>query len=245
MKMLVKRFEDLHRRFEKLFTKLISAEALDEIKVILSDLHSISKEKASVVAQLLAEASKVGGEFETAVRELQKAEHQMKFRIEEALEIVSSIKGFSDRERLKGVLRRMWQFHRVYDYSVSQALAKVVGEVELLELLGDGEKEKKLPPGILERLNRIEDIERKINILASLAHWLYSNPSLVHKVEDSLKRWHERGLGWVEARNVSADTGIDRETVREILEGLTLIGVVERKERGGEGVYKLRSSGED
>ncbi len=108
-----------------------------------------------------------------------------------------------------------------------------------MTLLVEGEKEKKVPLSIMDKLRKIDRIEDELGIVKRFMLRLYTHPGDVHKVEEALKDWHSRGLLWVEARNVEKLSGV--ENAGEILEGLTLIGVVEKKMRGGEGVYRHRT----
>nr|WP_206204965.1 MULTISPECIES: hypothetical protein [unclassified Thermococcus] len=237
----------LHKDFEKLFLKLYeyaNQEDFNAIGEAIIKLHELSEEKFETASQIYKGIAPVGGDLEKAGRELQKNEHQMKFRIEEIITLLGHIKeSFSEKLKAKAALQRLFQFHRIYDYSVTQALQKLSTEIDGLIFIS--EKEKKPPTSIIERLKKIEELEEKLSILIAFISHTYSHPSWVHKVEDSLREWHSKGLLWVEPRNVEQNTGIDRAHVAQILEGLTLIGVVEKKRRGGESVYKLRGFGED
>ena len=247
LKELISRAEMLHKDFEKLFLKLYeyaNRDYFDEISEVILKLHELSNEKFETASQIYKGTALVGGDLEKAGRELQKNEHQMKFRIEEIMTLLGHVKeSFSEKLKAKTALQRLFQFHRIYNYSVTQTLQKLSAEIDGLIFIS--EKEKKPPVSIIERLKKIEELEESLNNLITFIFHTYSHPSWVHKVEESLKEWHSKGLLWVEPRNVEQNTGINRDYVTQILEGLTLIGIVEKRKRGGESVYKLRGFGED
>ncbi len=247
LKELILRAEDIHKNFEKLFLKLYeytSQNHLEKAEEIILKLHELSEEKFEIASQIYRKTASIGGEIERIGKELQKNEHQMKFRLEEIMGLIGHAKeSFSEKLKTKAALQRLFQFHRIYDYSVTQSLQRLSAEIEGLILIS--EKEKKPPTSIIERLKKIEELEERLTTLTNLAFHLYSHPSWVYKIEESLKEWHSKGLLWVEPRNVEQNTGIDREHAAQILDGLTLIGIVEKRKRGGESVYKLRSFGED
>ncbi|WP_367884600.1 hypothetical protein [Thermococcus sp. JCM 11816] len=137
---------------------------------------------------------------------------------------------------------RLVQFHRLYDYAIRKALSELSAEVEGLTLLG--ENQKKVPVSILEELRKTKAIESQLETLKRFLYRLYVHPpSDVHRVEQALREWHAKGLLWVEARNVEKASGV-REA-GEILEGLALIGVIEKKDRGGESVYRHKAYSQD
>ncbi|MBO8175705.1 MAG: hypothetical protein H0Z18_10650 [Thermococcus sp.] len=247
LKELILKAETLHRDFEKLFLKLYeyaNQDYFEAVGEVILKLHELSEEKFETASQIYKRIAPVGGELEKAGRELQKNEHQMKFRIEEIIALLGHTKeSFSEKLKTKAALQRLFQFHRIYDYSVTQSLQRLSAEIEGLIFIS--EKEKKPPTSIIERLKKIEELEERLNTLTTFVFHIHSHPSWVHKVEESLREWHSKGLLWVEPRNVEQNTGIDRAYAAQILEGLTLIGVVEKRKRGGESVYKLRGFGED
>ena len=246
LKELISRAEMLHKDFEKLFLKLHEYANRDynEISEVILKLHELSNEKFETASQIYKGVALIGGDLEKAGRELQKNEHQMRFRIEEIITSLGHAKeSFSEKLKAKTALQRLFQFHRIYNYSVTQTLQKLSAEIDGLIFIS--EKEKNPPVSIIERLKKIEELEKSLNNLITFIFHTHSHPSWVYKVEESLKEWHSKGLLWVEPRNVEQNTGIDRDYVAQILEGLTLIGIVEKRERGGESVYKLRGFGED
>ena len=247
LKELILRAETLHKDFEKLFLKLYeyaNQDYLEGVEEVILKLHELSEKKFEIASQIYKRIAPVRGRLEKTGRELQRNEHQMKFRIEEIMGILGHAKeSFSEKLKAKAALQRLFQFHRIYDYSVTQSLQRLSAEIEGLIFIS--EKEKKPPTSIIERLKKIEELEERVNILTNFMFHLYSNPSWVYKIEESLKEWHSKGLLWVEPRNVEQNTGIKREHATQILDGLTLIGIVEKRKRGGESVYKLRGFGED
>ncbi len=246
-KKLVSKADELHQEFGKKFSKLFEpgiTSDIEALKDILHELYALADEKFGTSSQIYKGALMYG--LERDAKELQKNEHQMKFRLEEVLSaLTSALESYSERAKFNLTFQRLLQFYRVYDYSAHQAIQKLSAEVEGLVLIGKSEKEKKLPSGILDRIQKVEELEKDFNKLVKFTYYLYASPSWVHKVEEALREWHSMGLLWVEARNVEKKSGVERDKAREILEGLTLIGLVQKKMRGGEGVYKLRGFGED
>ncbi|AIF69617.1 hypothetical protein PAP_06085 [Palaeococcus pacificus DY20341] len=244
---LISKADELHQNFGKKFAKLFEpgiVSHVEDLRGILHELYSLAEEKFNISSQIYKAAFIYG--LENEAKELQKNEHQMKFRLEEVLAaLTSALESYSERTKLNSTLQRLLQFYRVYDYSAHRALQALSAEVEGLTLIGRSEKEKKLPGGILERINKISKLEEDFNTLLRFTYHLYTHPSWVHKVEEALREWHSMGLLWVEARNVEKKSGVERDSASEILEGLMLIGLVEKKMRGGESVYKLRGFGED
>ncbi len=241
IKARLSRLESLHSAFEEKFPLLYGGNDGEGLVEVLRELYSISREKLELSSALYREM--VGSTYaENQAKELYRNEHQMKFRIEELISLLA--KGDYDAKlKLSTAMDRLAQFHRVYDYAVRKALSELVREVEGLELLAGGENQKKVPVGIMEELRKIKTLEAELETLKAFLFRLYAHPGDVHKVEDALRDWHSRGLLWVEARNVEKLSGV--ETAGEILEGLALIGVVEKKMRGGEGVYRHRSYSPD
>lgn len=241
IKARLSRLESLHSAFEEKFPLLYGGNDGEGLVEVLRELYSISREKLELSSALYREM--VGSTYaENQAKELYRNEHQMKFRIEELISLLA--KGDYDAKlKLSTAMDRLAQFHRVYDYAVRKALGELVREVEGLELLAGGENQKKVPVGIMEELRKIKTLEAELETLKAFLFRLYAHPGDVHKVEDALRDWHSRGLLWVEARNVEKLSGV--ETAGEILEGLALIGVVEKKMRGGEGVYRHRSYSPD
>ncbi len=240
---ILNRLEDLHRNFERRFPELYSEKGTEELYKLVSGLYEIVNESMELVNDLYREMAAAGPELESTLRELQKGEHQMKFRLEELLGILAKPQDYSTKARLKVALDRLVQFHRVYDYTVSRALASLGREIEGLEFMErmgvESENQKKAPASIIERLRKIDETEEKLERLTSFVGRLYLHPSDVYRVENALMEWHRMGLLWVEARYVGKLSGVANP--EEILEGLALIGVVEKKERGGESVYRHRS----
>ena len=238
LRSLLLELEKLHSRFESEFSRLYDENSVESLEERLRSLQGLSLEKLEKASSLYRELAKFGGRLEELSKELYKNEHQMKFRIEE---VISHLRGddFSGRARLKASLDRLIQFHRLYDYAVRKAIGELSGEVEGLALLG--ENHKKVPVGIMEEIHKTRLIEERLETLVRFVYRLYAHPSDVHRVERALMEWHSKGLLWVEARNVEKLSGV--RDAGEILEGLTLIGVVEKKMRGGEGVYKHRAYG--
>jgi hypothetical protein len=238
LKRLLFELEKLHSRFESKFSELYGEKSVEELEAVLKSLHGLSAEKLERASSLYRELAKFGGKLEELSKELYKNEHQMKFRIGEVLSILGS-DDFASRARLKASLDRLVQFHRLYDYAVRKAIGELSAEVEGLAFLG--ENHKKVPVGILEEIRRTRYLEERLDSLVRFVYRLYSHPSDVHRVERALLEWHSKGLLWVEARNVEKLSGV--RNPEEILEGLALIGVVEKKMRGGEGVYRHRAYG--
>ncbi|WP_297556219.1 hypothetical protein [Thermococcus sp.] len=238
LRSLLLELEKLHSRFESEFSRLYDENNVESLEERLRSLQGLSLEKLEKASSLYRELAKFGGRLEELSKELYKNEHQMKFRIEE---VISHLRGddFSGRARLKASLDRLVQFHRLYDYAVRKAIGELSGEVEGLALLG--ENHKKVPVGIMEEIHKTRLIEERLETLVRFVYRLYAHPSDVYRVERALMEWHSKGLLWVEARNVEKLSGV--RDAGEILEGLTLIGVVEKKMRGGEGVYKHRAYG--
>jgi len=244
---LVKEAEVLHKEFQKGFLRVYSLSSsweFEELKDLLSELYGIIERKFDIASQIGKASSLLGGDFEQLAKELQKNEHQMKFRLEELLLLVENPKmSFTEKAKINASLQRLLQYYRVYDYSITQTIQKLTGELEGLIFISE---ERKLPPAnIVDKIKKIENLDEKLELLISFIYYLYTNPSWVHKVEEALRDWHSKGLLWVEVRNVEKNSGVEREHAAKILEGLTLIGVVEKRERGGEYVYKLRGFGED
>ncbi|AFL95517.1 hypothetical protein CL1_1318 [Thermococcus cleftensis] len=238
IKAQLSRLESLHSAFEARFPALYSEKDRESLLETIKALHAVSREKLEVSSSLYREMSGIGSHAEAQAKELYRNEHQMKFRLEELLSLLSR-DDYDARMKLETTMERLVQFHRVYDYAVRKALGELMGEVEGMALLAEGEKEKKVPAGIMEELRKIKTLEAELDTLKRFLLRLYLHPGDVHKVEEALRDWHSRGLLWVEARNVEKLSGV--ENAGEILEGLALIGVVEKKMRGGEGVYRHRS----
>jgi hypothetical protein len=227
-------FEGMHSSFEEAFSRLY--EPGEDIATVVRRLHSLSSKKLEVASQLYRELSAIGGRVEELVKDLYKNEHQMKFRLEEVMALLGR-EDYESRARLKMALERLVQFHRLYDYGVRKSLSELSAEIEGLALLG--ENQKKVPVSILDELRKSREIEGQFETLKRFLYRLYVHPSDVHRVEQALREWHARGLLWVEARNVEKASGV-REA-GEILEGLALIGVIEKKSRGGESVYRHKA----
>ncbi|NJE29863.1 hypothetical protein E3E38_02205 [Thermococcus sp. 18S1] len=238
IKSRLSRLESLHSAFENKFPAIYGEKGREALLETVKALHTVSREKLEVAAGLYREMSGVGSYAEAQAKELYRNEHQMKFRLEELLSLLSR-DDYDSRVKLETAMERLVQFHRVYDYAVRKALGELTSEVEGMALLTGGEKEKKVPAGIMEELRKVKTLEAELGTLKRFLLRLYTHPGDVHKVEAALRDWHSRGLLWVEARNVEKLSGV--ADAGEILEGLTLIGVVEKKMRGGEGVYRHRS----
>lgn len=243
IKSRISRLEKLHSDFEKTFPGLYGETEREALFTKLKGLHAISQEKLEISTELYKELSQMGGRIGELAKDLYKNEHQMKFRLEELMSALVQELDYEARLKVKGLLDRLIQFHRVYDYGVRKALSTLASEVEGLELIADAENKKKVPAGILDKLRKIDEIEGELEALRRFVYRLYTHPGDVHKVEWALKTWHSQGLLWVEARNVEKLSGVSG--AEEILEGLTLIGVVEKRMRGGEGVYRHRSFSSD
>ncbi|NPA47956.1 MAG: hypothetical protein GXO14_04870 [Thermococci archaeon] len=233
--------EILHRKFESKFPLLYRLSG-EDLRNVLSELYDIASEKLSIAMEVSSALAGVGGSTAEKARDLYRNEHQMKFRLEELMSI-SSEDFYEGRLKLKTSLDRLVHFHRVYDYTFTTSLRDLKAAVDLLTLAGNGEQDTKASSGILERLEEIDRVRERLDKLVRLTARLYFHPGDVYKVEDSLIEWHRKGLMWVEARNVEKISGV--RDAAEILEGLTLIGVVERKKRGGESVYRHRRNRAD
>ncbi|HDZ35862.1 MAG TPA: hypothetical protein ENH81_02970 [Thermococcus sp.] len=238
IKSRLSRLESLHSAFEGKFPAIYSEKDKAALMEAVKSLYDISVEKLEVAAALYREVNGIGGYVEVQAKELYRNEHQMKFRLEEIISLLSR-DDYDSRVRLESAMERLVQFHRVYDYAVRKALGELTSKVEGMALLAKGEKEKKVPLDILEELGKVKALEAELGALKRFLFRLYTHPGDVHKIEDALRDWHSRGLLWVEARNVEKVSGV--ADASEILEALTLIGVVEKRMRGGESVYRHRS----
>lgn len=237
------RLEALHAEFERQFPSIYEEKDYVALLERIKGLYALSREKREIASALYRELAYIGGNAEELAKEIHRNEHQMKFRLEEVLSLLAKTTDYDARLRLNTVLDRLVQFHRIYDYAVSKALQELATEVEGLTLLTEGEKEKKVPMSIMDKLRKIEELEVELGVMRRFIFRLYYHPGDVHKVEEALKDWHLRGLLWVEARNVEKLSGV--VNAGEILEGLTLMGIVEKKMRGGESVYRHRSFSSD
>lgn len=239
LRAILNSLEELHSSFEEVFAGLYDTSG-EEPGEVLKQLHELSSQKLELSTRLYRELAKVGGKAEETSKDLYRNEHQMKYRLEEILGLLGK-NDFQSKARLKNSLERLLQFHRLYDYAVRKDLGELSAEVEGLAFLG--ENHKKVPVSILEEVRRTKRLERRFKRLVTFVGRLYAHPSDVYRVEEALKEWHSRGLLWVEARNVEKASGV--KNAEEILEGLTLIGIVEKRMRGGESVYRHRAYGED
>ncbi len=228
------RLEELHSTFERDFPGVYEEKDPEVLMERIRALYALSGQKLELASALYRE---VGGGIgggrveEGGAKELYRNEHQMKFRLEEILSILTRGQDYDTRTKLSTAIDRVAQFHRIYDYAVRKALAEMRGgEVEGgLSLLFEGEKEKKVPTGIMEELGKVKRLEVELETLKAFLFRLYAHPGDVHKVEDALRNWHSRGLLWVEARNVEKLSGVENAG-GEILEGgLALMGVVEKR----------------
>ena len=231
-------FEKIHVSFESAFLRLHDSSG--DLRDVLKELYSLSSKKLELASNIYKELSSIGGRAEELSKELYKNEHQMKFRLEEAMSLAGK-EDYDSKTRLRIVLERLVQFHRLYDYAIRKAISELSAELEGLILLG--ENQKKVPVSILEELRNIQKVEERLNLIEKLLHVLYVHPSNGYRVEQALKEWHSRGLLWVEARNVEKISGV--RNAEEILDGLALIGVIEKKSRGGESVYRHKAYGQD
>ncbi|ASJ00031.1 hypothetical protein [Thermococcus gorgonarius] len=243
VKELIEELKLLHRQFESTFPRLYEEGNTDTMYELVKRLYSTVGEKMGILSEVYREMAPLGEEVEGVIMEVQRVEHQMKFRLEELMGVLSKPLSYSERPKLKILLDRLTHFHRIYDYTVTRAIQTLTKEAEGLEFIEmmdiKGENQKKPPTSIIRKLEQIDDLEKKLESLIRFTYRLYAHPADVHKVEDALKAWHRMGLLWVEERNVEKLSGV--KNAGEILEGLTLIGVVERKKRGGESVYRHRS----
>ncbi len=230
--------EALHSSFESSFSKIYDEMTSEELEGLIRELHRISSRKLELSSVIYKELSKFGGRLEELAKELYRNEHQMKFRLEELLSLLAR-DDYPSRTRFKASFDRLVQFHRLYDYAVRKAISELGGEVEGLSFLS--ENHKKVPVSILEEIRKTRALEEKLESLVKFVYRLYAHPSDVYRVEHALMEWHAKGLLWVEARNVEKLSGV--RDAEEILEGLALIGVVEKKRRGGESVYRHRAYG--
>ncbi|WP_456396021.1 hypothetical protein [Thermococcus sp.] len=244
LKDLVHKAGELHRKFEREFPKLYESDDIESLHSLVRLLYSLAEEKFNLASSIHREVAIIGGTIEHYAKELQKNEHQMKFRLEEVLSLLPRVNDYESRTKLKTSIGRLVQFHRFYDYTVTQSIQGLSSEIEGLIFIGStGEKEKKPPTSIMEKLRKVEEVDARLSTLIALTYHLYTHPSWVHKVEEALRRWHSRGLLWVEARNVEKESGV--RDAAQILEGLALIGIAEKRYRGGEVVYRLRGFGKD
>ncbi len=228
------KLEELHRKFESKFPLLYKLSG-EELRNVIGELYDIASEKLSIAMKVSSSLSSAGGSTAEKARDLYRNEHQMKFRLEELMSI--KMEDFYEwRMRLKSSLDRLVHFHRVYDYTFTTSLRDLRSALDLMSLVGEEGGSSRAPSGILERLDEIEEIKDKLDKLVKFVARFYAHPGDVYKVEESLIEWHRRGLMWVEARNVEKLSGV--RDAADVLEGLTLIGVVERKRRGGESVYR-------
>ncbi|WP_457752379.1 hypothetical protein [Thermococcus sp.] len=243
IKAKLSRLEKLHADFERGFPGIYEEVDRETLFERVKNLYAISREKLEIATSLYRELAAIGGRTEELAKELYRNEHQMKFRLEELLSNLARESDYEARLRLRASLERLVQFHRVYDYAIRKSLGELGSEVEGLSLVAGAENKKKVPSGIMDKLSRVDELEAELRVMRRFLFRLYTHPGDVHKVEEALKAWHSQGLLWVEARNVEKVSGV--QNAGEILEGLTLIGVVEKKMRGGEGVYRHRSFSSD
>ncbi|AFN04552.1 hypothetical protein PFDSM3638_00035 [Pyrococcus furiosus DSM 3638] len=226
----VKELQSLHRDFEDLIPRLLLEK---DIKDICRSAYEIENKKIRILFDLLSESPKIGREFENLVKEMLRLESRMKGIIEDI------IRNMEDPDVY---IKTLANFNRNYDYLVTENLSSLLLYAEFSDLL---QKEGGIPEPILNRIMKAEEVSEKIGVLVKFLSILYNKPSALFKVETSLRSLNQLGLRWVEIRHLERETGIKREELEEILEGLTLIGVVEKMNRGGESVYRIRNSGED
>ncbi|MFA4647003.1 hypothetical protein P8X24_07090 [Pyrococcus kukulkanii] len=224
----LKNLRTLHRGFEEKLPLLRDFQAL-------SECYQILNKEIQILSEIGDEAFKLGREFERYVQESLRLIVQMKGLIEDALAT------FNEGDRLEFSIRKIIQFNRNYDYILTENLNSMITYAEFMEIMDKGG----IPSHFMERISRAEKIVKDFTLLIKFLRLLYDRPSDIFKVEFLLRTLNAQGLKWVEVRHLERETGIPRDEIRDILEALTLIGITERMERGGESVYRVRDSGED
>jgi len=235
---IVSKLDFLHREFEILIPKLYEITDDDKALEIIKELYTLVSQGHELASKVYSEFSRIGGEAFELAKELYRMEHQMKYRLESLIALHSK----GERFRFFQSIESLLQFNRIYDYTVEKTLKELALEAETLSLLSN-EKKKKVPRGIVEKVAEIDELGGELRTLLTFLGRMYTSPSDVYRVEDALKEWHKAGLLWVEARNIEKSSGV--RNVCEILEGLALIGVVDKSTRGGESVYRHRNFRKD
>jgi hypothetical protein len=122
VKTALERLESLHREFESKFPELYAEKSVEGLHELVKGLYSIAGEKMDIAGELYRELAPVSRDAEGVIKELQKNEHQMKFRLEELMNLLTGPLDYDERARLKAALDRLVQFHRIYDYTMRRAL---------------------------------------------------------------------------------------------------------------------------
>ncbi|AFK21844.1 hypothetical protein [Pyrococcus sp. ST04] len=225
----LKKVRELHRNFEGILPRIGNE------KSILEEAYQTINEEIRLISQIADNGFKIGKDFENTVKETLRLMIQMKGMIEEAM------LNTEDLNKFQFSIKKIIQFNRNYDYLITENLNSMITYAEFIGLI----KEGGIPSSILEKISNVEKIFERFEALIKFLKYLYHRPSDVFKVEFSIRKLNEMGLKWIEIWHLEKETGISRDEIVDILDGLALIGVIERMERGGESVYRLRDLGED
>lgn len=226
----MRRIRDSHRDFENLIPEIAkgSRDAISKAYVLINN-------EIRDISEILDEAFKIGREFKETTEETMKLIIQMKGILDEVLI------NFNDVDKLRFSLRKLLNFNRSFDYIITENLSTLITYAEFAEIIEKGA----VPSSILDKINKIEEFTKQVNTLIKFLKMLYDKPSDIFKVEFSIRKANQMGMKWVNIWYLERETGLNGDEIREILEALTLIGVTERAERGGESVYRIRDLGED
>lgn len=226
----LKKVRDLHRSFEDLIPHIAEGSKEATIKA-----YQTLNEEIREISEILDEAFTIGREFEGSAKETIRVLMQMKGILEDVLS------NLDDRGKLEFHVKKLLSFNRSFDYIVTENLNTLITYAEFVEIV----KEGKIPSSVLDKISEVERFAHKLDALIKFLRLLYDKPSDIFKVEFSLRKANESGMRWVDEWYLQKDTGLSGDEIRDILDSLTLIGVVERKERGGGSVYRVRDIGED
>ncbi|AEC51564.1 hypothetical protein PNA2_0648 [Pyrococcus sp. NA2] len=226
----LKKVRDLHRKFESLIPEISNYS-----KESIFRAYELINEEIKELSEILDEGFKVGREFERIIQETFRLMLQMKGLVEEALANID------DRRKLEFPVRKILNFNRNFDFIVTENVNSLITYAEFMEILETGN----IPSSLLDKINAIENFEERVNVLINFLRLLYNRPSDVFRVEFSLRMANQQGMRWVDVWYLKKETGLKEDEIREILDALTLIGVTEKRERGGESVYRVRDIRED
>ena len=237
----VEDFQDRHNDIKEKIRSLDTSNGKNKVFNNLKDIHDLISEILEFYDELDNQASAAGLKIPKSMR---KDIHNMRHQINNSKELY--MKSINQRSRSKlnkaqNSVKRVKKTLRTYEYRVDNNISSIKRKIRDLESANSLKEER----SIMNKIKKIEELEREVKNLKSLVYHMYVSESSAKKIHKQLIDLHENGMKWVEARQIAEYFDANHNDVEKVLNGLYNIGLLNKKIRGGTNVYRDKTKSKD
>ncbi len=237
----VKELQEIHNEFK---SKVKNLDKTADKKTVLKDLKNCKNSMDEIINLYddLEDRASISGI--KIPKNMRKDIYNMKHQIENADQLYQkSVDDYSRTKQKKALssIDRVNKTLRTYEYRIDNNISEIRKKIREINNASSMKEER----SIMSKINRIEDLEKEVKDLKSLVYHIYVSESSAKKVHKELINLHDEGMEWVETRQIAQNLNSNLNDVKQILNGLKSIDLVDKKIRGGSNVYRDKTKGKN